>query len=84
MPTPRVNKFLFAIYALGTAGVLVAALAMRAHGLCQRMTVLENYRLVSQSQADLEADSREIASVRSFEGLGFRRTASRKVVWRRF
>ena len=28
MPTPRVNKFLFAIYALGTAGVLVAALAL--------------------------------------------------------
>lgn len=40
----------------------IDALAMRTHALCQRMTVLENYCLVSQSQADLEADMREIGT----------------------
>jgi len=35
-------------------------LTNQVHSLCQRMTVLENYRLVSQSQADLEADLQHI------------------------
>lgn len=31
-----------------------------AYALCRRMTALENYRLVTQSQADLEAELREL------------------------
>lgn len=36
------------------------ALTDQVYRLCQRMTSLENYRLVSQSQADLEADLEHI------------------------
>lgn len=32
----------------------------QVHSLCQRMTVLENYRIVSQSQTDLETDLQHI------------------------
>jgi hypothetical protein len=38
----------------------IDALAMQVYALCQRMTVLENYRMVSQSQDDLEADLRQL------------------------
>lgn len=31
-----------------------------AHALCRRMTALENYRLVTESQVDLEAELREL------------------------
>jgi uncharacterized protein YoxC len=34
----------------------VDALTKEAYALCQRMTTLENYRLVSQSQSDLSTD----------------------------
>jgi chromosome segregation ATPase len=33
---------------------------MQAYALCRRMTVLENYRVVSQSQADLETDLKQL------------------------
>jgi chromosome segregation ATPase len=36
-------------------------LTMQAYSLCKRMTVLENYRVVSQSQEDLEADLRQLS-----------------------
>jgi SMC interacting uncharacterized protein involved in chromosome segregation len=38
----------------------IDALTGQAYALCRRMTMLENYRLVSQSQVDLEADLRQI------------------------
>jgi chromosome segregation ATPase len=38
----------------------IGTLTNQVHSLCQRMTVLENYRLVSQSRADLEADLQQI------------------------
>lgn len=38
----------------------IGALVARAYTLGQRMTVLENYRLVSQSHTDMEADLRQI------------------------
>jgi chromosome segregation ATPase len=38
----------------------IDALTMQAYALCQRMTALENYRVVSQSQSDLEADLRQL------------------------
>jgi chromosome segregation ATPase len=38
----------------------VGALTDQVHRLCQRMTTLENFRVVSQSRADLEADLRYI------------------------
>lgn len=34
-----------------------------AHALCRRMTTLENYRLVTQSQTDLEGELRELDEV---------------------
>jgi chromosome segregation ATPase len=34
-----------------------------AHALCRRMTTLENYRLVTQSQSDLEAELRELDAI---------------------
>jgi len=41
----------------------VDALTSEAHALCQRMTALENYRVVSQSQTDLSTDLRHLESV---------------------
>jgi chromosome segregation ATPase len=38
----------------------IDTLAMQVYALCHRMTVLENYRVVSQSQADLEDDLRQL------------------------
>jgi len=38
----------------------IDALTMQVYALCQRMTVLENYRLVSQSRVDLETDLQQI------------------------
>ncbi len=38
----------------------VSLLTQQVYLLCQKMTTLENYRLVSQSQSDLEADLRQI------------------------
>ncbi|MBN1977726.1 MAG: hypothetical protein JW918_10020 [Anaerolineae bacterium] len=38
----------------------IDVLANLAYALCKRMTVLENYRLVSQSRPDLEADLQQI------------------------
>lgn len=38
----------------------VGALTDQVHQLCQRMTTLENFRIVSQSRADLEADLKHI------------------------
>jgi chromosome segregation ATPase len=37
----------------------IDTLTMQVYALCQRVTMLENYRIVSQSQADLEADLRQ-------------------------
>ena len=39
------------------------ALTAQAYSLCQRMTTLENYRLVSTSQSDLESDLAHINEV---------------------
>jgi len=41
----------------------IDALTRQTYALCQRMTVLENYRIVSQSQTDLEADLQEISAM---------------------
>lgn len=41
----------------------INALTSEAHALCERMTTLENYRLVSQSQSDLQADLRQITTM---------------------
>jgi chromosome segregation ATPase len=38
----------------------VDALTRQVHSLCRRMTALENYRLVAQSQADLQGDLKHI------------------------
>ena len=38
----------------------IDALTQQAHALCRRMTVLENYRMVSQSQADLGAELQHV------------------------
>jgi chromosome segregation ATPase len=38
----------------------IDVLANLVYALCKRMTVLENYRLVSQSRSDLEADLQQI------------------------
>jgi len=40
--------------------VEINALTHQVYALCQRMTSLENYRLVSQSQSDLESDLEQI------------------------
>lgn len=41
----------------------INTLTSEAHTLCERMTTLENYRLVSQSQSDLQADLRQITTM---------------------
>ncbi len=38
----------------------IDALTQQTHALCRRMTVLENYRMVSQSQTDLGADLQQL------------------------
>jgi hypothetical protein len=40
----------------------IDVLVGQVHALCQRMTTLENYRLVSQSRADLQADLEQITA----------------------
>ncbi len=40
----------------------IDALTMQAYQLCKRMTVLENYRMVSQSHDDLQADLKQMRS----------------------
>jgi chromosome segregation ATPase len=40
----------------------IDVLTNQVYALCERMTVLENYRLVSQSRTDLETDLRQIES----------------------
>jgi hypothetical protein len=51
---PRVRR------ALQPVQVEIDALTMQAYQLCKRMTVLENYRMVSQSHGDLRADLEQI------------------------
>ncbi len=38
----------------------IDGLTMKVYALCQRMTMLENFRIVSQSQADLEMDVQQL------------------------
>jgi hypothetical protein len=45
------------------AQVEVKRLVDEAHALCRRMTTLENYRLVTQSQTDLEAELRDLNKI---------------------
>jgi chromosome segregation ATPase len=46
--------------ALRSVQAEIDALTQQVHALCRRMTVLENYRMVSQSQADLGADLQQL------------------------
>ena len=40
----------------------IGMLTNQVHSLCERMTVLENYRLVSSSRADMQVDLQQIES----------------------
>jgi chromosome segregation ATPase len=40
----------------------IGTLTNQVHSLCERMTVLENYRLVSSSRADMQSDLQQIES----------------------
>jgi chromosome segregation ATPase len=40
----------------------IGTLTNQVHSLCERMTVLENYRLVSSSRSDMQADLQQIES----------------------